>query len=64
MNIKILTTEKIQDKFNKEAIAEYSKRLTRYCKLDFKVLKNDEAILKNLNEKEYVIYISTKGNLI
>lgn len=64
MNIKILTKEKIQDKFNKEAIAEYSKRLTRYCKLDSKVLKNDEAILKNLTEKEYIIYISTKGNLI
>lgn len=64
MNIKIITKEKIQDKFNKEAIAEYSKRLTRYCKLDFKILKDDDAILKKINEKDYVIYINTKGTLI
>lgn len=33
MNIKILCVGKIKEKFYREAIAEYTKRLSRYCKL-------------------------------
>ena len=64
MNIKLITTEKVADKFNKEAINEYRKRLTRYCKLDFKVLKKEDVILKNISEHDYVIYINKNSKLI
>ncbi|MCM1387759.1 MAG: 23S rRNA (pseudouridine(1915)-N(3))-methyltransferase RlmH [Bacillus sp. (in: Bacteria)] len=33
MNITIITVGKIKEKFYREAIEEYSKRLSRYCKL-------------------------------
>lgn len=33
MNISILTVGKIKEKFYRDAIDEYSKRLSRYCKL-------------------------------
>ena len=34
MKITIITVGKIKEKYLKDAIAEYSKRLTKYCKLD------------------------------
>ena len=34
MKIKLITVGKIKEKYLKDAIAEYSKRLSRYCKLD------------------------------
>lgn len=33
MNIKILCVGKIKEKFYRDAVAEYEKRLSRYCKL-------------------------------
>lgn len=34
MKVTILCVGKIKEKFYRDAIAEYSKRLSRYCKLD------------------------------
>jgi 23S rRNA (pseudouridine1915-N3)-methyltransferase len=34
MKIRILTVGKIKEKFYRDAIAEYQKRLGRYCKLE------------------------------
>lgn len=34
MKITVITVGKIKEKYLKDAIAEYSKRLTKYCKLD------------------------------
>lgn len=34
MNITLVTVGKIKEKYYRDAIAEYQKRLTRYCKLD------------------------------
>ena len=34
MKISILTVGKIKEKYLRDAIAEYSKRLGRYCKLE------------------------------
>ena len=34
MKITIITVGKIKEKYLKDAIAEYSKRLSKYCKLD------------------------------
>lgn len=33
MRIKIINTEKIKDKYVKDAIQEYTKRLSTYCKV-------------------------------
>lgn len=51
MNITILTVGKIKEKFFKDAIEEYSKRLSRYCKLKI-VEVSDEKTPENASEKE------------
>ncbi len=51
MNITIISVGKIKEKYLKNAIKEYSKRLSRYCKLsDIEV--NDEKAPENLSEIE------------
>lgn len=51
MNIDILCVGKIKEKYLSEAIAEYSKRLSRYCSL--KIIEvQDEKTLDNPSEAE------------
>lgn len=64
MNIKVITLDKIRDKFAKEATAEYTKRLSKYCKLSYKECKSCTQVLKELDDKSFVVHISTQGNLI
>jgi len=71
--IKIICVGKIKEKFFKEAILEYQKRLTKYSKLeiielpDFSLTpeqnkeKEGELILKNIKEKDYVITMEIMG---
>ena len=73
--IKIICVGKIKEKYFKEAIAEYKKRLSKYTKLeiieviDFERNSKEEVkklegelILKNIKDKDYVITLDIKGN--
>jgi hypothetical protein len=51
MNITLITVGKIKEKYLKDAIDEYSKRLKRYCKLDI-IEVADEKTPDNASEKE------------
>ena len=51
MNITIITVGKIKEKYLRDAIEEYSKRLGRYCKLEIIELA-DEKTPDNASEKE------------
>lgn len=51
MNIKIITVGKLKEKYLKQGIAEYIKRLGSYCKLEI-IEVNDEKAPENLSEKE------------
>ena len=51
MNILIICVGKIKEKFYRDAIYEYSKRLSRYCKLDI-VEVADEKTPDNASIKE------------
>ncbi|MBD5390600.1 23S rRNA (pseudouridine(1915)-N(3))-methyltransferase RlmH [bacterium] len=51
MKITILSVGNIKEKYLKDAIAEYSKRLSKYCKLEF-ISVPDETISENTNEEE------------
>lgn len=55
MKITIITVGKIKEKFYTEAITEYSKRLSRYCKLNI-IEVADEKTEENStdNEKELI----------
>lgn len=43
MNITIITVGKLKEKYLKEAVSEYSKRLSKYCKLDIIEVPDEKA---------------------
>ena len=51
LTINIICVGKLKESFFKEAVDEYSKRLSRYCKLEITELP-DEKIPNNPNEKQ------------
>lgn len=51
MNITILCVGQIKEKYFRDAIAEYQKRLSRYCKLQM-IEVADEKIKENASEAE------------
>jgi 23S rRNA (pseudouridine1915-N3)-methyltransferase len=51
MNITIITVGKLKEKYLKDAIDEYAKRLSRYCRLDIIELP-DEKTPDNASAKE------------
>ena len=63
MNITIIAVGKLKVKYLKLAIDEYSKRLSRYCKLDFIELQ-DEKTPDNASEKDELIIKDKEGKLI
>lgn len=59
MKITLVTVGKIKEKYLEEAIAEYSKRLSRYCKLEIVQVADEktpdnasEVVEKQIKEKE------------
>jgi 23S rRNA (pseudouridine1915-N3)-methyltransferase len=60
MNISIISVGKLKEKYLKEAIDEYSKRLTRYCKLDI-IEVPDEKTPDNSSEKEELLIKDKEG---
>lgn len=63
MNIDIICVGKLKEKYLKQAIEEYSKRLSRYCKLNIIELP-DEKTPDNASEKEELQIKDKEGNLI
>ena len=72
MKIRILTVGKIKEKFYRDAIAEYQKRLGRYCKLEIVEVadeKTDEQVkekegqrlLSHIRDGEYCIVLAIEG---
>ena len=58
MKITVITVGKIKEKYLKDAIAEYSKRLSRYCKLEILEVADEktpdgasEIVEENIREK-------------
>jgi len=63
MNITIICVGKIKEKYLKSAIEEYTKRLSRYCKLNIVEL-NDEKTPDNASEKEEILIKQKEGESI
>ena len=79
MKIKIVSVGSIKEKFLKDAISEYLKRLTRFAKIEIievdetkiqnkseeQVKKEEgERLLKRIGQDEFVILLDLKGELI
>ena len=75
--IKIICVGKIKEKFYKEAILEYQKRLSKYIKLEIiecpdydnlpiETIKKYEMeqILKKISDKDYIITMQIEGKCI
>lgn len=60
MNITVITVGKIKEKFLRDAIDEYSKRLSRYCKLNI-IEVQDEKTPDNASEKDEQIIKEKEG---
>lgn len=64
MNFKIyIVGEKLQN-FYTDAIKEYNKRLSRYCKCNLIIVKNEDALLKKVSPKSYKIIMSSEGTQV
>ena len=63
MNITIIGVGKIKEKYLKLGIDEFSKRLTKYCKLDVIEL-DDEKCPENLSEKDILSKIKNNSYVI
>ena len=71
--IKIICIGKIKEKYLKEAIEEYSKRLSKYTKLEIIELQDEpiiqkakkieaERIQKYIKDSDYIITLEIEGN--
>ena len=63
MNISIICVGKIKEKFLKAAIDEYSKRLSKYCKLNIIELP-DEKTPDNASQKDELLIKEKEGSKI
>lgn len=63
MNITLITVGKVKEKYLRDAIDEYAKRLQRYCKLDIIELQ-DEKTPDNASEKEELQIKQKEGEAI
>ena len=63
MNITIISVGKLKEKYLKLGIEEFSKRLSKYCKLDMMEL-DDEKCLESLSEKDMLIVKDKEGKKI
>ena len=51
MKISVITVGKIKEKYLRDAIAEYSKRLSRYCKLEIIEVAEAEVNLRTTTQE-------------
>ena len=63
IHINIICVGKIKEKYLKDAIQEYSKRLSKYCKLSIIEIP-DESIPDNVNDKMSNIIKEIEGKKI
>lgn len=63
MNISIITVGKLKEKYLKEAVLEYSKRLSKYCRLDI-IEVSDEKAPENMSQAEETAVKEKEGQTI
>lgn len=63
LNIRLLCVGKLKERFHKELVAEYCKRLSRYCKISV-VEVEDEKIAEGASDKEMQAVLEAEGKRI
>ena len=68
--IKVICIGKLKEKYLTDAVLEYSKRISKYTKLeiielkDSNIFKEKEETLKIINVKDYIITLDIYGEMI
>ena len=62
MNITIVCVGKIKESFYREAVGEYAKRLSRFCK--FEIIEVSEELCNNPNQKNILAVKKSEGQRI
>ena len=68
--IKIICPGKIKEKYLRDAIEDYLKRISKYHKLEILELEDSNSIdegkriLKNIDSKDFVVTLEINGNII
>ena len=68
--IKIVCVGKIKEKYLRDAISDYEKRISKYHKIniieveDFNMKEESIRILKNIKKDDFVITLEINGNVI
>lgn len=74
--IKVVTVGKLKEKYLIDALKEYQKRISKYTKIEIIEVKDEdfditktlekekESILKNIDQKDYIITLDIEGNNI
>lgn len=68
--IKIICVGKIKEKYLRDAISDYEKRISKYHKIniieveDFNMKEESIRILKNIKKDDFVITLEINGNVI
>lgn len=63
MNISIVCVGKLKEKYLRDAVSEYSKRLSRFCRLEIIEIP-DEKIPDNASEKQINQILEREGQMI
>lgn len=63
MKIKLITVGKVKESFFREAISEYSKRLSRYCSLEI-IEVSDEMTPDKASDSENELILKKEGDRI
>ena len=50
MKLTILTVGKIKEKFYRDAISEYTKRLSKYCKLEILEVADEKLLMRPVRQ--------------
>ena len=64
MNIRIVTSAKLNKEFVRQGVEEYTKRLSRYCKLSFKSVRRPEDASRMIKGREVLILVNDKGKSV
>ena len=67
MKVTLITVGKIKEKFFQDAIAEYSKRLSRYCKLEIVQVadeKTPDGASEAVETQIFVVALAINGNML
>lgn len=63
MNISVICVGKLKEKYLRDAVSEYSKRLSRFCRLEITELP-DEKIPDNASDKQTAQILEREGQMI